>query len=122
MATFNSTDLGLVEEMSTSAAPKDLQANAYPGVDGLEILDMGARGGSTRVRGSLAGTSAADLASIHATLRGYQVAGGLATLVDANGVSWTDVILVMFQPVGPRFSLGPLGVAQRYEAEFLHVS
>lgn len=120
MATFDGVDLGLIEEFTSAPAEKAWQRNSYPGVDGWERLDMGARGKRHRCRAIVAGTNAADLGSILQTLGGYVLAGTSATLVDANGTSWAGCVMVRFQPTGPRYPLfsSPSGVAQRYEAEW----
>jgi hypothetical protein len=122
MPTFNGADMQIVEEMQTYVLPKDRQLNAYPGVNGLESLDMGLRGGQTTARGVLGGTDLADLASVQGQFRALQADGGAYTLVDSNGTEWPDVILVMFRPTGKRFLLaGDAGICQRYEMEFLHL-
>lgn len=123
MASFNGFDLGMIEVMNTHVAPKGRQINAYPGVDGLEPLDMGNRGAETSVRGVFA---AADLFSMGALLGGMyglQADGGQYVLVDEYGTFWVDVILVDFRPIGPVYLTGDpnYGVVKRYEAEFLHV-
>lgn len=120
MANFNGIDLGLVEEISTAPAPNERQVNTYPGVNGLEVLDLGSRGGGTSLRGSLAGVDLYDLASIQNALRDVQQASVVGSLFDDVN-SWPDVLLVQFRPTGPRIPLPFGGVAQRYEAEFLHI-
>jgi hypothetical protein len=120
LASFNGYDLGIVEGWTTTAAPKELQVSGYPGVNGTEVVDMGARGGTTTLRGVLAGFDAFDLASIKATFMALQINGGSYTLVDPEFVSWFPVILRMFRPAEPRYNMGIAGVAQRYEMEFFH--
>ena len=119
MPSFNSTDLGIVEVCNTVQAPKERQVNAYPGVDGLQLIDHGTRGAVTSLRGVFSASSKAALASILGTFQGYHAAGGKATLVDTYGVSWPNVILVQFRPVGVIYPC-PGGFCTRYEAEFLH--
>lgn len=120
MASYAGTDLGVVEACNTSAAPKERQVNAYPGVNGLQLLDHGSRGGMTALRGHLIASSKANLATLVDTFRGYQLAGGKASLVDTYGTTWTGVILTQFRPTG-RFYAMPGGYfCQAYEAEFLH--
>lgn len=119
MASFNSTDLGIVEVCNTVQAPKERQVNAYPGVDGLQLIDHGTRGAITQLRGVLAASSRSGLATLLGTFRAYHAAGGKATLVDTYGVSWTNVILVQFRPIANIYPV-PGGFCTRYEAEFLH--
>lgn len=121
MASFNSTDLGTVVEMTTVLSPKQRQVNAYPGINGLQLIDHGTRGATTRVRGILSGSGRAGLSTVFDTFRGYQTAGGKATLVDVLGKSWTNVILVVFQPIGQSGVMaGGVNYCQQYEAEFFH--
>ena len=123
MATFNGTDLGIIEEPATVAAGNDFQFNSYPGVNGVETLSLGSRGGNSYYRGALYAANPAYLDALFAVFRGYVSAGGTATLVDANGTVWTDVIMLSFRPVGPRRLLaGGAGVIQRYEMEFFHTT
>lgn len=119
MASFNGTDLGIVETCITAQAPKERQVNAYPGVNGLQLIDHGTRGAVTSARGLFSASSRAALASVLNTFRGYHTAGGKATLVDTYGTSWSDVILVQFRPAGVIYT-SPGGFCTRYEAEFLH--
>lgn len=119
MPSFAGTDLGLVEESNTEEAPKERQANAYPGVDGLQLIDHGTRGATSYARGSLVASSGAALAAALEVFRGYVRAGGKAAFVDKYGTTWAGVILVRFRPVGPTYTT-PGGFCQRYEAEFLH--
>lgn len=119
MASFNGTDLGIVEACNTAQAPKERQVNAYPGVNGLQLIDHGTRGAMTQLRGVAFASSRAALASTLDVFRGYLAAGGKATLVDTYGASWAGVILVQFRPVGNIYPM-PGGFCIRYEAEFLH--
>lgn len=121
MASFNSTSLGTVLVMNTARNPKQRQVNAYPGVDGLQLIDHGTRGAMTSCSGLLTGTGVGGLSTILDTFHGYQEAGGKATLVDKLGKSWTNVILVQFTPVGPCYPIqGGVLYCQQYEAQFLH--
>jgi len=119
MPTYAGTDLGIVSESNTEANPKERQANAYPGVDGLQLIDHGTRGATSYARGHLVASSGAALASLLATFRGYQLAGGKAQLVDKWGTAWDGVILTRFRPTGPAYPCVG-GMCQAYEAEFLH--
>lgn len=121
MASFNGIDLGLILECNTFVAPKERQINAAPGVDGLEILDLGGRGGETRIEGVIAGVDVFGLAAVKGVFRDLQFEGGAHTLIDHEFTEWTNVILIMFKPIGRRMLVaGSAGLAQRYEMEFLH--
>jgi hypothetical protein len=126
MATFNGVDLGMVEGWSTSPAAKDRQVTAYPGVDGLEITDLGARGGSSTFRVVLMAPDPPSLAALKGDLVALQQDGGAYDLVDDEGTAFPLVVLAAVRPVpGRRLLAGwPAGdfpgVAQRVELEFLH--
>lgn len=125
MASYNGASLGFIFQMSTSGNPNGEQVNAYCGGDGLEVIDHGTRGGTTVVAGAMLASSAAGLAGANQSMRSLQANGGAYVLVDTLGTSWASVRLRKFTPVGP---IRPIiagvagGYAQRYEAEFLHLS
>lgn len=130
--TFNGIAIfGLVMNFSTTANPKAQQIREYPGLDGLVRVDLGARGGRTRVEGALWGSTPANLALAEGLLRAAQLDGGAYVLVDDYGVSWPSVVLQAFEPQGRVFRatcgvyLGtPVvgGYARKYRAELLHLS
>ena len=123
MAIFAGYDLGMIEEIETFPNEKGRQINSYPGVNGLEILDHGTRGLRTTVRGVILAPDLPTLSADKQLLGGFVLDGGQYAMLDDDGTLWTNVILVKFQPTGRRFVLaGLVGVAQRYEAEFLHNS
>jgi len=123
MASFNGVDLGLIFEMNTAAAPKAFQVRAYPGANGLEVLDMGSRGGMTTAEGAVFAGSPTALAGALASLRALQVDGGSYVLIDTLGTSWSGVKLMLFQPIGKVFLMAvgpPGGYGKMYHAEFFH--
>ncbi len=123
MASFNGSDLGFIFTMSTSAAPKALQINAYAGADGLEVIDLGSRGGRTVVEGGLIAPNPGDLAAIEGAFRTLQVNALTSTLVDDLGTPWPGVKLLLFEPRGRVCAMADsAGFARKYHAEFLHLS
>lgn len=126
MATFDGNDLGLVEEWETTAAPKERQITGYPAVDGLEVTDLGARGGRTMIRGVLYfdlgdyDSSILALAAYKQVLRNYQIDGGTYVFLDDEDTEWDDAILELFKPYGPRRNFNGTGILQKYEMELLH--
>ena len=120
MANFNGTDLGFIFEMNTIPSPKALQVNAYCGIDGVGVVDLGSRGGRTTVLGAIVAPDAASLATATQGLRALMVSGAKATLVDQEGTSWASVRLAAFEPSGPRLNVAGGGAARRYRAEFFH--
>ena len=119
MASYAGFNLGLIFEMNTFPAPNARQINEYPGANGIEVIDMGSRGGRTTVVGGLGSATAGGLATLIQGLRTLQVAGSGNVLVDHFGVPWAGVILEQFAPVG-RVQRGGPGWVQRYQASFLH--
>jgi hypothetical protein len=112
---------GTAVTMSTADYPRQYQVNAYFGLNGLEMLDGGARGRVTLVEGILYGSTAAALAGAEATFRSYN--DGIArVLVDQFGTSWASVTLDFFRPSG-RVQQAPDGsFYRRYLARFLHLA
>lgn len=121
MASFNGVSLGFIFLMNTAANPKSRQINAYPGADGLEVLDHGSRGGTTVVEGAIGSVSAPGLSAAEQSLRSLQVDGGAYVLVDTLGRSWGGVILVQYRPKGRVYLTINNFLARRYDAEFLHI-
>ena len=119
MATFNGVDLGLVLDWQTTAAPVERQINSYPRVNGLEILNLGDRGGKTVVHALLTATDVYALAALRQTFLNLQLDGGAYSFVDPDSNVWTLVILEMFRP-GRRMLLAGGGVCQEYELDLLH--
>jgi hypothetical protein len=122
VASFAGANLALVEEWSTTAAPNDAQINAYNGVNGLERLDLGGRGGETQIKGVLFASDPYSLASLKQNFITLQVSGIEGLFIDPEGTEWAPVVLVIFRTVGKRMILaGAVGICQRYEAELLHL-
>jgi hypothetical protein len=112
---------GTAVAMSTADYPRQNQVNAYFGLNGLEMLDGGARGRVTIVEGVLYGNTAAALAGAEATFRSYND-GVARVLVDQFGTSWMNVKLDLFRPSG-RVKQAPDGsFYRRYQARFLHLA
>lgn len=122
MPSFGGANIfGTAVSLSTADYPRQYQVNAYFGLNGLEMLDGGARGRVTLVEGVLFGSSAAALASAEATFRSYND-GVARVLVDQFGTSWQGVTLDFFRPSG-RVQQAPDGsYYRRYIARFLHTA
>lgn len=105
----------------TSFSPRADQKNEFFGLNGLESLDGGTRGGQTVVTGVLVGPSSGDLADAEETFRGY--ADGLSrTLVDTAGKSFAEVKLVSFEPQGKVRQAGNGIYLRPYNARFEHLA
>jgi len=124
-ASFNGISLGLVFTMPVTTNPNARQVNAYCGANGLEVINMGSRGGHTVLEGAIVAAGPSALAAAEASLIAMVRDGGAYTMVDSLGTAWPGVILVTFQPKGrvyPVVGFPPgLYVARKYDAEFLHI-
>lgn len=120
MASYAGFGLGHVRSMPTRPAPKARQINEYPGADGLEVIDLGARGGTTHVTALLVASTTAGLVLLKQGLRTLQQAGTGNVLITVDGESFDGVILVDFEPGG---AMRPCtgGWCEAYQATFLHV-
>ena len=122
MASYNGVDMGLVMTMDTVYSPHERQINAFAGVNGLQVINHGARGAETFAEGVLAAGTTFNLLLAMGTFRAMQLSGGTALLIDTFGNPWTNVILVLFKPKGPRLNIQAGGQCIMYEMVFLHPS
>lgn len=121
MATFGGASIfGRAVKVSTVRDPVERQENGYSGLNGVESLSLGSRGGMTTVIGLLTGAATSDLEAAEETIRSYN--DGIArTLVDSYGISWVYVVLVDYQPQG-RIVRDPYrGYCRPYVARFRHL-
>lgn len=122
MASFNGSNIfGRAVTMVSPPIPVERQENTFPGVNGVESLTMGTRGGVTEVSGLLVGATSADLKTAEDAFRTTYNNGQPYTLVDTFGTSWTDVLLESFSPA-PRVRRDPTyGYCRAYSARFRHL-
>jgi hypothetical protein len=122
MASFNGVNLfGLVRSLTTGDNRRASQINSFNGLNGLEVLDGGARGLITIVQGVLYGSGLAGLAASRELARSYRD-GNAYTLVDTTGAVWPNVLLERFTPA-EAIKQAPDGTCfQPYSAEFLHLT
>ncbi len=122
MASYNGVGIfGTAVSMTTTDHPRECQVNTFFGANGLESLDGGFRGRTTRVRGVLFGRSALLLASAEGLFRSYN--DGLArVLVDNLGTAWPNVRLFSFQPLGQARQSADGTYFRAYQAQFLHLA
>lgn len=125
MATLNGVDLFHQCSVVSSPNPPDVQTNAYPGVNGLEQITLGSRGGTTVIEGYLVASSTANLLAAENAIRGYVTGQGIYTFVDNYGQSWPNVRLtsVSFEGrVHPCAAAGiGAGFCRAYSATLLHL-
>jgi hypothetical protein len=121
MASYGGVNIfGTAVTMSTADHPREKQVNSFFGLSGLETLDGGLRGRITEVKGLLFGPMPTALAAAESTFRSYND-GVTRNLVDTLGITWANVRLDSFQPIG-RVRQSPFGFFFRaYRGRFLHL-
>jgi hypothetical protein len=121
MPTFNGVNIfGSCTKMARAVNPRGQQDNAYPGLSGVESLDLGLRGRFTAVQGRLTGVNAAALATAEILAESY-VDGRAYTLVDQYGTAWPHVKLQSFRPTGRIELFANQGYSRTYEMVFFHL-
>ena len=101
--------------------PRASQKNSYPGLNGLESLDQGFRGGRAVATGWHGGHLPAGLNAVQALVRSYYD-GRSYLLVDQFGNGWPFTMLDTFETVGPVVQDLQTGWHwQQYQATFIHL-
>jgi hypothetical protein len=122
MATFNGVDyFGPVCTVKAIPAPRRLQINRYPGVNGLQAKDMGADGGEFVVEGWLIAPTPLDVGSLESDLFVAQQTGVLAYFVDNYGNQWPNCLLRMPE-VDDRVYPCNGGFCRRYRVTILRLT
>ena len=93
------------------------QENTYPGVNGVETIFLGGRGGTIEVTGLIYGANATSVAAWMAILRSY-CDGVARTLVDTAGTSWLYAQMRTADPTGKRTQTAYYGSIQPYRCTF----
>ena len=120
--TFNGAAIfGPAPSFSHDEPPNAQQINKYPGVIGVERLDLSPRESWTRVTGIFAGEYPEDLGPIFQQVRAIKRAGIIAPLVDTDNHTWSDAILFAFRTVGRSEYAPGWGWTREYEMTFLHL-
>lgn len=121
MATFNGDNIfGPTAIFDHDDPPNAEQRTHYPGVSGIERLDLAYEFGITTVEGLLVAPTPADLGALCVQVRALKTAGTVGTLVDNDGIVWPDAVIHRFRTVGRTFPVG-YGVGKEYRMEILHV-
>lgn len=101
--------------------PNARQVNAYPGVAGTEVLELGWRTAYTEFSGLWVAASPEDLGAFLGLLVALKRSAALGVLVDTRGLASPDAILEAFETVGEsRWSPSHGGWALAYRIRFLH--
>lgn len=111
---------GIAVTMSTADNPRERQENSFPGLSGVESLDMGSRGRFTSVEGTLMGADAAELGQMLTLFRSFKD-NRAYVLVDMFNDGWPYVMLDVFQPIPPVHSNADGRYWQKYRARFYHL-
>lgn len=122
--TFNGLSIfGTAVKMRRTINERQAQNNAYPGLAGIELLDMGLRGQITHVQAKLTGATRSDLNTAIALFESFYD-NRAYTLEDNYGVAFVNVVLKRFAPTSkPYAGLAGSGVfCIDYEAEFQHLT
>lgn len=125
-ASFNGISLGFIFSMPVAPNPNGRSINAYCGANGLEVINMGSRGGHTVLEGAIVAAGASALTAAENSFRAAVADGGAYQLIDSTGTAWFPVIMVSFQPKGRVYVVAGgiipgLFLARKYDAEFLHL-
>ena len=102
--------------------PNARQVNSYPGVAGVEVIELGQRTSATEFTGLWVADTPDDLATFLMQMITIKRAGGFSTLVDTKGITSSDAILETFELTGEtRWSPSEQGWAVPYRMRFLHI-
>lgn len=108
---------GLAPRFVAEPAPLEIQETAYPGVNGVETLMLGGRGGVITVTGLIYGVNAAAVTTWELLFHSYRD-GVARALVDTSGYSWTYAQLRDFRPTSKRYTTLYYGSIRSYAATF----
>jgi type II secretory pathway component PulL len=84
--------------MTTVPNRTSLQFNAYPQLNGLEVINLGARGRVTQVFSLLSASSESNLRTAIQSLRAIQASAAVGTLVTTLGESLPYSQWIDFRP------------------------
>lgn len=98
------------------------QITGYPGISGIDILNMGSRGRRTQIEGWHAAPGLFELGLIQDQVDAYVLEGLGHDFIDAKGRIFTGAVLEYFAPTGITYPDGASigGFAQAYTARILH--
>ncbi len=81
---------GVAVHITPQANPDHVQINAYPGINGLQVMDMGSRGRVFQVTGLMIGSTPGDVEANEVSLENF--ADGLPhLLISTAGGIWQNV-------------------------------
>ena len=113
---------GSAVTLHVTAESNGRQLNAYPGVHGLELLDLGRRGGTGRIDGIWFFAGPLDLRTTLATWT-YLCDGTPRILWDSKGLVWPNAVLDPYRLEGPAITSAATGqIIQRFSGSLLLLS
>lgn len=108
--------------MHTTDPPREMQVNAFAGIDGVEILDLGRRMRQTHVKGRYTADSEFELGAMFSILRSYKDTPEAFPLYTTKGELFLYCKLSDVQEVPPVHVDGITGrVYQDYTCTFIHL-
>ena len=123
VATYGGLALfGSAATVNVAAETNARQITGYPGIHGLECLDLGRRGGTARIDGIWFFVNGLDLA---ATLSTWTLLcdGTPRVLIDSKGLIWPNALLDPYHLEGPSVTSAATGqVIQRFSGSLLLLS
>jgi hypothetical protein len=118
--TFNeATIFGDAVEMHHDDPPNAVQVNHYPGVRGIERLDMGETATMIQVKGVFYADTPEDLAIVIQTMRTLKQEATLGTLVDTDGTSWDNAVIDSMRITSRGVYAPGWGWTRSYEARII---
>ena len=123
VATYGGLALfGSAATVHVAAETNARQITGYPGVHGLEVLDLGRRGGTGRIDGIWFFVSPLDLQTTLATWT-FLCDGTPRTLIDTKGLIWPQALLDPYRLEGPSSTSAATGqIIQRFSGSLLILS
>ncbi len=120
--TFNGASIfGIAPIMNTTTNPAAIQTNAYPQVNGVEIVNLGSRGRTTEVRGYFGAPDLPTLAALSAVWRNLAETATVATLVATDGTVYPYAYVGRFVEADRIMVTGGGALLRQYQATFLHI-
>lgn len=102
--------------------PNARQVTGYPGVVGVEVLELGFRTAVTEFAGLWVAATPADLGAFLTQMIALKRSGQMNVLVDTKGITSADAILDDWATEGEsRWSPSDGGWAIAYRMRFLHI-
>ena len=121
-ASFNGSSIfDTAVVMATSSNPAQVQVNSYPGINGIETINLGSRGRVTEVRGFLTGLSVSDVSTKAGNFRNLVESATVGTLITTDGLTYPYAYFARFQEVDRLLQTSGGGYMRAYTATLVHL-